>query len=319
MGKIGIIASIPLSDNGIKYEGALGKAGLSRSPGTGQLFLPHKERNGEYRTGLDAEADYIRSIPDSHARKIEVDKVSKERARLETDLKISLDSRSEFYNISTWSPRGGNKLVVEPIKLMDGNNYFNLEDPVQAVSFMWLRVHPQVAMSFEAYRRGDYPNAKFYVKDDEVEQEITYRKKVELNKAINILDNILSLEKRKKVARQCSLPIGEDDKEGVVYNHLDSFIKSGAILAGPYEGNDPVEVFMRFVNMSDDLLNIKDLVKQAIYHSIYREDRMGRIYEGQREVAKSEADMVDYLRDEKNQSAFLLLEDQLKAKKSMLL
>lgn len=318
MGKIGIISSIPLSEGGSTFESALAKAGLTRQPGTGRTFLPHKEKNNEYRTGLNPDAAYINKISDPSARKYEKEKAGAERKRLEQALKIDLDSRADFYNISSWSPTTTGKLVVEPVKLTDGKNYFDLENPLQAVTFAWLRVHPQIASSFEAYQRGAFPDARFFVQDDEMEQEVTYRRKSTVNKAIFTLD-ALSLEKRKKIARQCALAVADGDKEEVVYNILDTFIKQGMIKTGAFEGMEGVDVFMRFVTMTDEVLHVKDLVKQAITHSIYRRDKLGKIYEGQVEVAKTEAELTDLLLDEKNQSDLLLLEDKLKAKKSVML
>ncbi|SEW21473.1 hypothetical protein SAMN05428988_3214 [Chitinophaga sp. YR573] len=317
MSKVGVISSIPLSEATTGYEGALAAVNLTRAPGTGTMFLPYKEKNNEYRTGLDAEAVYIRRISDGHAQKIEKEKVTKERQRLEQILKLDLSPRSDYYNISTWSPTAKNRPVIEPVKLGDGKTYFNLEDPLQAVAYAFLRVHPHIATSMEAYQRGDFPDARFYVMDDEVEQEITYRKKTHLNKAIFTLDN-LSLEKRKKIARQCSLPVSDADKEQVVYNQLDSFIKQGVIKSGPFEGVAGVDIFMRFITISDEVLHVKDLVRQAITHSIYRRDKLSKLFEGEIEIAKSEEQLVDYLLDEKNQADILMLEDKLRAKKSIL-
>lgn len=317
MSKIGVIASLPYSEGGSSFEQALANAKLTRMPGTGTTILPHKETAGMYRTGLDPDAAYIKLIADPAGRKFEKEKVTAERKRLEEQLKLDLSPRSEFYNISSWSPTAKTKPVVEPVKLGDGSTFFNLEDPMQALTFAWLRVHPRVASSFEAYQRGDYPHATFYVQDDEVEAEITYRKKTQTNKAIFTLD-AMSLEKRKKVARACALPVSDNDKEGVVYNLLDSFIKSGTVKSGAFEGMSGVDVFMRFVTMADEVLHIKDLVKQAITHSIYRRDKLGKLTEGQVQIAASEDELVDHLLNEKNQPDVLMLEDKLKAKKSML-
>lgn len=318
MGKIGIIATIPLTEGGNSFESALAQAKMTRMPGTGRMMLPYKEKNNEYRTGLDENATYIKRILDPQARKFEQERVAKERTRLQDMLKVDLDVRSDFYNISTWAPTGKNKIVVEPVKLMDGDNYFDFDEPMQAIAYAWLRVHPQVAPSMERYKMGEFPEAQFFVKDDELEQEILYREKTELNKARRTLDE-LSLEKRKKIGRQCALPISDDDKEGVVYNLLDNFISMGVLKSGPFEGMHSVSVFNRYFTMQDEVLHVKDLVKQALTHSIYREDRQGRIFEGQREVAKSEADLVDILLDDKDQEPLLNLEDKLKAKKSMML
>lgn len=316
--RIGIISTIPLPEGGSGFESSLAAINLTRMPGTGRMFLPYKEKNNETRTGLDPDALYIRKMTDTQSQKIEKEKVSKERKRLEEALRLDLSSRSEFYSLSSWSPTVKNKVVVEPAKLNDGKTYFDLDDPIQALTFAYLRVHPEIASSYEAFQRGDFPNARFYVVDDEVEQEQTYRKKTQLNKAIFTLDN-LSLEKRKKVARQCGLPISDQDKEQVVYNQLDTFIKTGIIKSGPFEGAQSADIFMQFVTVGDEVLHVRDLVHQAITHSIYRRDKLAKLYEGEVEIAKSEQELIDYLLNEKHQEDVLILEDKLKAKKSVMI
>jgi hypothetical protein len=67
--------------------------------------------------------------------------------------------------------------------------------------------------------------------------------------------------------------------------------------------------------MKDNLLHIKDLVKQAITHSIYRSKPNGKIYEGEFEVAKDEDDLIKMLSDDDNQDLLLTLEGKLKTKK----
>ena len=71
--------------------------------------------------------------------------------------------------------------------------------------------------------------------------------------------------------------------------------------------------------MKENLLHIKDLVKQAIAHSVYRSKPNGKIYEGEFEIAKDEDDLVKFLADEDNQDELLVLEGKLKGKKIALL
>lgn len=84
---------------------------------------------------------------------------------------------------------------------------------------------------------------------------------------------------------------------------------------GNFKGLSPVEVFSRFADMQENLLHIKDLVKQAIQHSIYRVKPNGRIFEGDYEIAKEEDDLIRFLADEDNQDELLILEGKLKGKK----
>jgi hypothetical protein len=67
--------------------------------------------------------------------------------------------------------------------------------------------------------------------------------------------------------------------------------------------------------MKENLLHIKDLVKQAITHSIYRVKPNGKVYEGEFEVAKDEEDLVKFLANDDNQDELLVLEGKLKTKK----
>jgi len=78
---------------------------------------------------------------------------------------------------------------------------------------------------------------------------------------------------------------------------------------------NPVEVFNRFADMKEDLLHIKDLVKQAVAHSIYRIKPSGKVYEGEFEVAADEDELVKYLVDDEHQDDLLVLEGKLKSKK----
>ena len=117
-------------------------------------------------------------------------------------------------------------------------------------------------------------------------------------------------EKKKKVARLLNLPVTEDTKEEVVYNLVDNLLKKG-----PNQGLSTVEVFNRFADMGDSLLFVKDLVKQAIAHSIYRIRANGKVYEGEFEVASSEEELVKFLVNEDNQEDLITLEGKLKMKK----
>ena len=92
-------------------------------------------------------------------------------------------------------------------------------------------------------------------------------------------------------------------------------LKQAEVKSGNFRGLNPVEVFNRFSNMKDDLLHIKDLVKQAIQHSIYRIKPSGLVYEGEYEIAKDEEELVKFLINEDNQDELLVLEGKLKSKK----
>ena len=318
MGKIGKISTIKKDYNNSQLQtmqGGLSTKGLTRIPGTGVFKYPYKELDGQYRTGLDPNASYIRRISDPLEQEIERERVTALRKRLETALgDIDLGPRSSFWNYGL-STSSEDTLHVQPVKLLDGDNYFDLNIPLQELAFSWLRVHPTIASSYQAWERGDYPaETQFYVADEEIENAVVYKKKQLINKAIVKFDS-MTPDKKKKVARLLGLPVTDDTKEEAVYNLVDNVLKQTEFKNGKYAGLNPVEVFNRFADMGENLLHIKDLVKQAIAHSIYRVKNSGRIYEGEFEVSKDEDELIKYLADDDNQEDLITLEQKLKTKK----
>jgi hypothetical protein len=296
-------------------QGGLAAKGMTRIPGTGVFKYPYKELDGQYRTGLDANASYIKRIQDPTEKELEIERVTKLRARLEDALGgIDLGPRSSFWNYGL-STSANDTTHVQPVKLLDGDNYFDFSNTMQEIAFSWLRVHPTIASSYQAWERGEYPaETQFYVVDDEIENAVVFKKKQLINKAIIKFD-AMTPEKKRKVARLLGLPVTEDTKEEVVYNQVDNLLKQTEFKNGKFSGLNPVQVFGQFADMKENLLHIKDLVKQAIAHSIYRAKPNGKIYEGEFEIATDEDDLVKFLVDEDNQDELLTLEGKLKNKK----
>ena len=318
MGKIGKISTIKREYNSSQLQtmdSNLAQRGMSRIPGTGVFKYPYKELDGKYRTGLDPDAGYIKRIQDPTERELEIERVTELRDKLQAALgDIDLGPRAKFWNYGL-STGTDDSLHVKPVKLMDGDNYYDLSQPFQELSFAWLRVHPTIASSYQAWERGEFPaDTQFYVVNDDIENAIVYKKKQLINKAIIKFDG-MSPEKKRKVARLLGLPITEETKEEVVYNQVDSMLKESEIKSGSFKGLNPVEVFNRFADMKESLLHIKDLVKQAVTHSIYRIKPSGRVYEGELEIATDEDELVKFLADEDNQDELLTLEGKLKTKK----
>ena len=318
MGKLGKISTIKKEYNNSQLQtmqGGLALKGLTRIPGTGVFKYPYKELDGRYRTGLDPEAAYIRRIQDPLEKELEIERVTNLKAKLESELGgIDLGPRSKFWNYGL-STSSEDSLHVQPVKLIDGDNFFDLNLPLQELAFSWLRVHPTIASSYQAWERGEYPaDIQFYVADDEIENAVLFKKKQLINKAIAKFD-AMSPEKKKKVARLLGLPVTDSSKEDFVYNQVDNILKQTEFKSGKYQGLSTVEVFNRFADMKENLLHIKDLVKQAISHSIYRVKPNGRIYEGEYEVAIDEDGLIKHLADDDNQDDLLTLEGKLKTKK----
>jgi hypothetical protein len=318
MSKTGKISTIKREYNSSQLQtmdSGLAQKGMTRIPGTGVFKYPYKELDGKYRTGLDPDATYIKRIQDPIEKDLEIERVINLRKRLEDELgDIDLGPRSKFWNYGL-STSTDDQTHVQPVKLLDGDNYFDLSVPFQEIAFSWLRVHPTIASSHQAWERGEYPaETQFYIVDDEIENAVVYKKKQLINKAIVMFDS-MSPDKKRKVARLLGLPVTEDTKEEVVYNQVDNTLKQTEFKNGKYSGLNPVEVFNRFANMKEDLLHIQDLIKQAIAHSVYRTKPNGKIYEGEFEIAKDESDLIKFLADDDNQDELLILEGKLKTKK----
>lgn len=318
MGNTGKISAIAkeFRDSQIQtLDSELNRKGMTRIPGTGVFKFPYKELSGLYRTGLDPKASYIDRIADKTEREIEVKRVKELKKKLESSLGgLDLGPRSDFWNYAK-SLSQDDATHVQPFKLQDGDNYFDLQTPFQELTFSWLRVHPTIASSMQSYEAGNYPaDTQFYVHDAEVEHAVLYKKKQIINKAVVKLDG-MAPTRRIKVARLLGLPIVDGTKEEVVYNLIDNVLKQTEFKKGAFKGLDPVKVFTQYADMNDGLLHIKDLVKQAIAHSIYRSQKSGRIYEGEFEIATSEEELVKLLADDSNQEDLIILEDKLKTKK----
>jgi len=317
MGKIGKISTIKKDYNNSQLQtmqGGLASRGYTRIPGTGVFKYPYKELDGQYRTGLDPKAAYIRRISDPLEREMEIERVTELRDKLEAALNVDLNPRSSFWNYGL-STSTDDSLHVQPVKLMDGDNFYDLSMPLQELAFSWLRVHPTIASSYQAWERGEYPaDIQYYVADDEIENKVMFKKKQLINKAIIKFDS-MTPEKKKKVARLLGLPVSDDSKEEAVYNQVDNLLKQTEFKNGKYQGLNPIEVFNRFADMKENLLHIKDLVKQAVAHSVYRVRPNGRVFEGEFEIAVDEDDLVKFLADEDNQDQLLTLEGKLKGKK----
>lgn len=318
MGKLGKISVIKKDRNGSDVQtmqDGLAQKGMTRIPGTGVFKYPYKELDGKYRTGLDPSAGYIMRIQDPLEKKLEIERVTKLRNKLQAALgDIDLGPRSKFWNYAL-SSSTNDENHIQPYKLMDGDNLFDLSVPMQEITFAWLRVHPTIASSYQAYENGEYPaETQFYVADDDLENEIIFKKKQSINKAIAKFDN-MSIQKKKKVARLLGLPVTDDTKDEVVYNMVDNVLKEISFKAGKFKGLSTIDIFERFADMKEDLLHVRDLVKQAISYSIYRVRPNGKIYEGEYEVAKDEDELVKYLMDEDKQDELLTLEAKLKTKK----
>lgn len=318
MGRIGKISAIKkeYSKTSGSIEASLSANGYNRFPGTAIRLVPAKQPNGKYVTGLDPDATYIDRLPAEEAQ-IERERVTELKNKLQRATGLDLGPKAEYYS-KMYDDNVQFKAQIVRLTA-EGDNIYDLDDPFQAITFEWLRNHPLIASSWQAWERGEYPsNTQFYVNDDNIEQEITYKKKTATNKAIALLES-LSIDRRKKVARMLGLPVTDNSKETFVYNLLDSYLKMPEVKDGEFKGANPVKVFTELAEMKDKLLHVKDIIEQAIGHSILRV-KAGRVYNGQNEVAKSKEEYLSYLMKDKpeNQEDLIALEKSLENKKQIL-
>lgn len=315
VGKISVIKKEYSNSEMQTMQGGLSQKGLTRIPGTGVFKFPYKEIDGKYRTGLDPDAAYIKRIQDPQEKELEIERVTKLKEKLQDILgDIDLGPRAPYWNYA-FSKSSDDTSHIQPVKLLDGDNFFDLSVPHQEIAFTWLRVHPTIASSHQAWERGEYPaDTQFYVADDDIENAVVYKKKQLINKAIVKFES-MTIEKKRKVARMLGLPVTEDTMEELVYNQIDTLLKKTEFEKGKFAGLNPVEVFNRFADMKEELLAIKDLVKQAIDHNVYKRKPNGHIYEGEFEVATDEDELVKQLIDEDNQDLLMTLQGKLKTKK----
>lgn len=303
MGKIGIISVIPKDFTHAfpTMEKSLREKGMSMYPGTFKMFFPFKEISGKRRTGLDPNAAYIKNLK-GEAREVEIERVTKLKQELEAATQLDLSPNSSYWD------------EIPPVKLGDRDNIFNLDNPKHAITFAWLRVHPKIASSLEAYQRGDYlPDTHYYVKDKDVEDEIKYKKNKAINDCVIKLDS-MSPDKRKKIARLVGIPTDDNMKEVTVYNELDRFIKASIISSGPYKGQNPVRVFDSLTSLDDTQISVRDTVEKALAANIFREDKGGQIVEGNSVKFKDKRQMIEFYLDEANQFELLELESRVKLK-----
>ncbi len=314
IGKISVIKADNNSSTLQTMQNSLSRKGMTRIPGTGVFKYPYKQQDGFYRTGLDPNAAYILRIEDQVEKDLEIKRVTELRKKLEYQLGVNLDSRSEFWNHAK-STSADDLKHVQPVKLKDGDNYFDLSVAMQELSYSWLRVHPTIASSYQAWERGEYPaDTQFYVSDDDVENQVVYKKKQLINKAIIKFDG-MTYEKKRKVARQLGLPVDENTKEEVVYNLVDNLLKQTEFKNGKHQGLNPVTTFHKYADMKESLLHIKDLIGQALAYNIYRSRNGGKLFKGEYEVAKDEDTYVAYLMDDDHQEDLIMLEEEVKNKK----
>lgn len=281
-------------------EGSLYQNGYAFIPGTTRKFYPRVDSRGVIRTGLDENSPKIRAIFDPKVREAEVQRIKQLKEYYEAILDESLEPNSTFYD----------EMKENGYTLEDGENIFNMENPREAVNFYWLMETDMVANSLDDIESGkvDTSIVKFYVYNGEVETKVTFERKKKINSAIASLDKMTAV-KRKKIQKLIGLGLPMDSTEEEVYNAIDEFLRTPASAMD----RDPIEQFAKITSYSDDLLDVKALVKDLVDKNIVR-IKGSIIYEGEHVWAKSIEEFELFLIDPKNTEEYDSFKDKLKNK-----
>lgn len=281
-------------------EGSLYQNGYTFIPGTVRKFYPRVDSRGVIRTGLDENSPKFRGILNSEVREQEIQRVLQLREYYESILDESLLPNSTFYD----------EIKENGYTLEDGENIFNMENPREAINFYWLMETDMVAASLDDIESGkaDTSLVKFYVYNGEVETKTTFERKKRINSSIADLDR-MTATKRRKVQKLLGLGLPIDSTEEEIYNAVDEFLRTPASAMD----RDPIEQFLKITSYSDDLLDVKALVKDLVDKNIVR-IKGSIIYEGEHVWAKSIEEFELFLVDPKNTEEYNAFKDKLKNK-----
>jgi hypothetical protein len=281
-------------------EGSLYQNGYSFIPGTTRKFYPRVDSRGVIRTGLDENSPKIRAIFDPKVKEAEVQRIKQLKDYYESILDESLEPNSTFYD----------EMKENGLTLEDGENIFNMENPREAVNFYWIMETDMVANSLDDIESGkvDTSIVKFYVYNGEVETKVTFERKKKINSAIASLDKMTAV-KRKKIQKLIGLGLPMDSTEEEVYNAIDEFLRTPASAMD----RDPIEQFAKITSYSDDLLDVKALVKDLVDKNIVR-IKGSIVYEGEHVWAKSIEEFELFLTDPKHTEEYDSFKDKLKNK-----
>lgn len=294
-------------------ESSLAKHNLYRYPGTARIFSPSKQ-GAKYKTGLDKDSLYMQ-----HLKKNAIEKYKEELQWIDFAIEklkeafgqeIDLSPYSDVWN--AYSEKEG--IHVTPVKAQNEDIFFDLNDPLHLLNYCWIRVENTIASSLEAYNRGEFPDAQYYIADDDAENKLAFSRKKVVNKAITDFEKMVP-DKQRKIARLMGLPITDDTPEYVVYNVMDVALKQSEFKEGVHKGLSTINVFNDFASLVDGRLDVMDLVNQAIQFNIYRIGVGGKITEGGVTIAQSRDELVELLISDAKQMDKLALERRVKEKK----
>lgn len=265
--------------------------GLTRFPGT-RVLIPLSKRGDRYITGIDENDPDLDNIQDDKQRSKEKEVLSKKRIRLAQELGLK-PAELEATNAEFWDKQS--------IKLGDGENYVDKGTPQGEIQYAWLLKTGKIARNeIEAMRNPDF---EWFIEDESVEVEISFKLKKFINKASKVLDE-LSIEKQRKIGRLLEQPISELSTEEQAFSVLDTFIKDE-------KRPENSQKFLDTVAMNDELSEAKLLIKDAIRHGVFKKDLKTKLIRFGSDN-KIESDWEDFLVDPMNQADLIAVQHRIK-------
>lgn len=292
------------SSNEVSLAGALAKEGRTKVPGAAYSLLPVRDAKNNVITGLDENAISLQRIKDLDALATEKARLKALREELEATLNEDLTPSSAFWNDPEYGK--GNDLYY----LKDGDNVFDMNNPMDVVNYNWLINVPIIAKSLEEIDSGklDPSTIQFYVYESDVQVTKDFNRKKKINDVVAILNNLGPIE-IKKVAFLLNMKMPERATYEEVYNTLDSFLHQDK----KYGASDPVKEFERVTSYTPEVMNIKMLIKQLMEERIVKQSG-NSIFEGSNLIAKSIEDFEIKLAEDTE--LYILFEDKAKSKKA---
>lgn len=288
----------------VSLSGALAKEGRTSVPGASKAVLPLRDAKGNVVTGIDENALSLFKIKDESVLKAEKAKIKALRERLEAELNEDLTPGSAFWNDAENGL--GNTLYY----LKDGENMFDLDNPIDAVNYNWLINLPIIAISMEEIESGklDPSTIGFYVYESDVQSTKEFERKKRINSVVATL-NLLGPVELKKVAFLLNLKMPERSTYQETYNVVDNFLHQNK----KHGTADPVTEFERVTGYTVDVLAIKVLIKQLLEERLIKQSG-NSIFEGSNLIAKSMEDLE--IKFAEDAEFFLLYEEKAKSKKA---
>ena len=185
------------------------------------------------------------------------------------------------------------------VKLEHKTNIFNTENILHEIALGILKASKWVANSLEEYENGEYPEADFYIfnQEEEIKQKVSKAKL--RKKAYNILSK-LTTERKKAIAQILYDELYEHQSEDYVEGKLYEALEDDALL----------ERFVELAEMDAEDVVLYNMVIEASYKGILTR-RGHSVYFMDERIGYDVMDAINYLKDEDNQSVKIMIMERL--------